>query len=176
MTQMKRSIKKVLLVLMCLGLFLGFCSCDFDESRNNFLGGELLDNEKLSEIRDSIFTEESNTVTGEGDENSEGNQDSTQGNSSESSENNETVTESEVTNDSQTENNDNTQSEGITESETIGKSELVYWTKGGSRWHLFRDCYHIKDSENVISGTEEEAIEAKKEKVCSSCAKKAESD
>jgi hypothetical protein len=172
---MKRSIYKVILVFICLIFTIGFCSCDFDESRNNFIGGELLDNEKLSEIRDSIFTEESNIDTTEEVEDLEENKDSSQSNDSESEKNSESIIESEVENNSQSEQN-NTESEELVESETVDKSKLVYWTKGGSRWHLFIDCYHIKDSENIISGTEEEAIEAKKEKVCSNCAKKAESD
>ena len=32
------------------------CSCDFDESRNHLSGGELLDDEKISEIINEIFS------------------------------------------------------------------------------------------------------------------------
>ena len=44
-----------------------------------------------------------------------------------------------------------------------------YWTPNGTTWHADRDCYHIKDSENVITGTMERAIEEGKTHGCSSC-------
>ena len=45
----------------------------------------------------------------------------------------------------------------------------VYWLPGGSVYHKKKSCYHIKDKENVQSGTEEDALAAGKKSVCKSC-------
>ena len=47
--------------------------------------------------------------------------------------------------------------------------ETVYWTEGGSVYHLNRDCYHLKRAENVISGSVKHARKEGKERVCSTC-------
>ena len=52
----------------------------------------------------------------------------------------------------------------------------VFWTEGGGVWHLFNNCGHLKRSKKIYYGTVEEAVEAGKEKVCSTCAKKAGND
>ena len=47
----------------------------------------------------------------------------------------------------------------------------VYWTSGGSVWHTRYDCSYIKNSQNILSGTVEEAIANGKKQLCSSCQK-----
>lgn len=47
-----------------------------------------------------------------------------------------------------------------------------YWTKSGKVYHKWSDCGYIKNSKEVFDGTLEDAIEAGKENLCSSCAKK----
>ena len=56
--------------------------------------------------------------------------------------------------------------------ETQEDSSIVYWTSSGTVWHTKRDCSHIRNSQNVISGTVEEAISSGKKQLCSSCQKK----
>ena len=45
----------------------------------------------------------------------------------------------------------------------------VYWLKSGSVYHKKKNCYHIKDKENLQSGTEEDAVAAGKKSACKSC-------
>ncbi len=45
----------------------------------------------------------------------------------------------------------------------------VYWLSSGSVYHKKKSCYHIKDKENVQSGTEEDALAAGKKSACKSC-------
>lgn len=55
--------------------------------------------------------------------------------------------------------------------------EVVYWLKSGSVWHVEQDCWRIAGTTNKIySGTVEDAQEAGKDHVCSSCGKKAENE
>ena len=49
---------------------------------------------------------------------------------------------------------------------------VYYWTAGGSVYHKWSDCGHLKNSTDVISGSEQDAILAGKQKLCSSCEKK----
>lgn len=48
-------------------------------------------------------------------------------------------------------------------------SDVVYWTEGGSVWHIKKDCSSLSRSKNIISGSESEAISAGKERVCKRC-------
>ena len=52
----------------------------------------------------------------------------------------------------------------------VDENGIVYWTKKGKVWHVSKDCRYIKNSE-VESGTADNAIEAGKERACSSCGK-----
>ena len=44
-----------------------------------------------------------------------------------------------------------------------------YWLKSGTVYHISLDCTYIKDKENVLSGTVDEALAAGKERCCSRC-------
>ena len=48
----------------------------------------------------------------------------------------------------------------------------VYWTPGGSVYHLNKDCYHILNSTDIVMGTAAEAMEAGKNRPCKYCAQK----
>ncbi len=50
-------------------------------------------------------------------------------------------------------------------------SEVVYFTEGGSVWHRKKDCSFLKNSNDILSGTENDALIAGKEKPCSRCSK-----
>lgn len=60
------------------------------------------------------------------------------------------------------------------EPETVGgfsTQVVVYWTEGGSVYHLSKDCYHLKRAGAVESGSVSHAWELGKERVCSVCGK-----
>ena len=47
----------------------------------------------------------------------------------------------------------------------------AYWTDGGTVYHTNRDCGHLSRAKVVTSGTIEEALNAGKAKICSTCSK-----
>ena len=47
---------------------------------------------------------------------------------------------------------------------------IVYWTRWGKSYHLDQDCHTLTRSEVLISGTLEEALEAKRNDPCDFCA------
>ncbi len=147
---MKKYLQNLSAVILAVVLFASLAACDFDESKNHLSGGELLDDEKMSEIKNDIF---SGSLP-------------------------ETFVE-ETEPDKTTGSDDDFTSEDIYETENknddanddVSNEQIVYWTKSGSVWHTNPDCHHLKKSTNVLSGTVEEAKEAKKERLCSTCSK-----
>ena len=144
---MKKIYKVILIFIAVTLLMTSFVACDFDESRNHLSGGDILDREKMSEIKNEIisnmFTETSQSNVAEIEES-----------------NNESISSS---NEQENENTENEKNE-----------EKVYWTKSGSVWHLKKDCRYLKNTNpsNILSGSVEEAKEAGKGKACSSCGKR----
>ena len=56
---------------------------------------------------------------------------------------------------------------------TITPYTRYYWTGGGAKYHLFADCYHIRDSEYQIeSGLLADAKAAKKYDLCADCSRR----
>lgn len=56
---------------------------------------------------------------------------------------------------------------------TITPYTRYYWTGGGTKYHLFADCYHIRDSEYQIeSGLLSDAQAARKDGLCADCARR----
>ena len=47
--------------------------------------------------------------------------------------------------------------------------ETVFWTAGGSVWHVTAECSALAKSKSVSSGTEEQAKQAGKSRVCKRC-------
>ena len=152
-------IKRALILFTVVFMTLGVCvACDFNESDNNLQGGVLLDSEYISKIKEEVLATEETT-----------------------SEQNETETETETETSTQeigsfeTESDSSSRSElssTYTESEFETYGEEVYWTESGGVWHLYSDCGHLKNSDNVISGSQDDALEAGKRNVCSTCKKK----
>ncbi len=133
--------KKYFLLIIMI-LILTLCSCDFDESNKNLSGGILLDDEMLSEIQNEILSGETfNDDTYEKDD-------------SESS------VQSEDNADEEDESNERNEN-----------ADVVYWTKSGYTWHISINCSYLKKSDNILSGSVEDAVEAGKTKVCSRCNK-----
>ena len=53
----------------------------------------------------------------------------------------------------------------------------VYWTKSGTVYHLYEDCSHLNNSEELIYGTVEKAMEdGKKPRACKDCEKRYEKE
>ena len=124
-----------------------FVSCNiFMPENRNFYGGKILDNNAMAELQKEF--NESNSAT---------------------------QTESQSL--SHVESEDISTNEEITYTDTVSnnsfESETVYWAKSGSVWHLFRDCGYLKKSNEVFSGSVNQAKANGAKKVCSSCAKRA---
>ncbi len=125
-------------------LIVSFSSCKMDESRYHLFGGELLDEERMSEIKNELLGgAESDTVSA-------------------------TVTEEFPNAESERENTD---SNSEAEEKTEDLTQTVYWAKSGEVWHRSNECGYLKKSSEISSGTVEEAIEAGKERLCLICGK-----
>ena len=48
-------------------------------------------------------------------------------------------------------------------------SDVVYWTESGTVYHLTKECSSLRHSENILQGSVDEALLAKKERACKSC-------
>ena len=48
-------------------------------------------------------------------------------------------------------------------------TDVVYWTEGGSVYHVTDQCSSLKHSANILHGSVEEALMAKKERICKTC-------
>ncbi len=143
---------KITSVLCLIVLVIVLASCEeFDESGDIIKGGILLDDAKISEIKSEILSIESYT----GPETDDGQNDVL------SDEKDNTIEE-----EWDGEQNLDTENE-----EQAPKDKMVYWLDNSEKWHLFSDCYHIKNKE-YRSGTIEEAKNAGAEEVCKTCKKK----
>ena len=162
-----KALSKVFLVLLLLSS-IAFTSCAlFLADRETFDGGEILNDEKMSEIRSKIFatdpietdandSEESNSNASVADQTEQ---------SKETDKNNEhSATETEMISLS-TEENTPVETDSLHDMQ-----DVVYWTQNGEVWHTEKDCRYLKNK-SVISGSQEEAIDAGKSRLCSSCGK-----
>lgn len=54
--------------------------------------------------------------------------------------------------------------------EALTGTNNVYWTSAGGKYHLFNDCYHIKNRETILNGTVANAKETKGiTELCKTC-------
>ncbi|MBP3376052.1 MAG: hypothetical protein J6L83_04755 [Clostridia bacterium] len=113
-----------------------------------------MNNEKLSEIKGSIFTEEDKTESNT--------KEKTESIDKDADDESESMLESFIDSNSEGEPRDE-----VDEDEIL----TVYWTKNGSVWHIDEECYRLNNSKEILSGSVEEAKESGKERVCSSCGK-----
>ena len=172
-------IVKIGVLMLAAVVFLGSCANNVD-----FYGGELLDSEKISEIKSAIFATEAveSEVKSEKDETEKVSEtvkdiEEIESSAHDITESMESTT-SDKTTDSGYENtevNSETKEQESeynenTEDTFVGNEEngIVYWTKNGGVWHISRNCRYIRNSE-VESGDVNDAIEAGKDRVCSSC-------
>ena len=56
---------------------------------------------------------------------------------------------------------------------TVDENTVVYWTEGGSKYHLFADCSHLASSKKVDSGKIADAEQIGKGSCCQSCESRA---
>ena len=53
-------------------------------------------------------------------------------------------------------------------------NDNVYWTSAGNKYHIFKDCPHIKGRESISNGTVKQSFEKKGiSELCKTCEKKA---
>ena len=160
--------KRITVFCLILTAIMIFVSCG-NASKNDFYGGELLDEERMSEIKSSFFTTEADETT-ETVEITEEIETTEEIKATETLEKNETESVSKIIAETKAQETEyNERKEDSTHSEIDGV-ETVFWTKNGEVWHLSRDCRYIKSS-TVVSGSLEEAIEQGKSRACSSCGK-----
>jgi len=50
-----------------------------------------------------------------------------------------------------------------------GTPDVVYWTESGSVYHVTAQCSSLRHSAQILHGSVEEAMAAKKERPCKSC-------
>ena len=61
--------------------------------------------------------------------------------------------------------------EGLAQATQTLDGVAVYWTKGGSVYHLDQDCQHLNRSDELYEGDVPSATEAGKARLCKTCAK-----
>jgi hypothetical protein len=53
-------------------------------------------------------------------------------------------------------------------------SDVVFWTKEGNKYHIYRDCYHIKNKTDVTQGTIKESFDQRGiSELCLTCQSRA---
>lgn len=58
--------------------------------------------------------------------------------------------------------------------EDLNVTDGVHWSKAGNKYHIFRDCYHIKNKSNITKGTVSESFEKRGiSELCKTCKNKA---
>ena len=179
----KRLFAPVLLILV-----ITLTSCALFIPNDRFVGGEFLDDNKMAEIKEEIFsTGKTETSTGVVTETeTETTDKESEVILTETPELKEPVVETEKINEEEateatesietvvtivTENEEISATEVESETEAKGTEE-VFWTKSGTVWHIYSDCSHIRNSGEVICGSVEEAVSAGKSKLCTNCEKR----
>ena len=132
-------------------------ACSFDESKNHLSGGQLLDDEKMSEIKKELLSDIPSEI--ETTESDGTNSDDTP------------VQESTTSVEGETDSVDNSAESSNENGNKDEISNKVYWTKSGSVWHTTSECRYLSKSTNILSGSIDEAKEAGKAKACSGCGK-----
>ena len=184
---MRKIIFRIITVLL-ISVMAVSCS----KAHDYFYGGEILDADKMESIRADIVSSEADDSKIEETESKKENSNNKQ---EETSKETSRETSKETNNNDENKNDvleettgnkieggevvtdvtdekDSQESTNISTETEKEDQNKVYWTESGGVWHLFEDCGHLKNSKDVIFGTEEEAIAAGKSKVCSSCNKK----
>ena len=60
--------------------------------------------------------------------------------------------------------------EGLAQASSTLDGVAVYWTKGGSVYHLDQDCQHLNRSNELFEGDVDTAVESGKSRLCKTCA------
>jgi len=177
---MKIKAKYILCVALAVILIiLPSCSM-FWASNSTYSGGQILDDELMSSMRAEIIGENTEIVkpgetTQNKNETNEVVKDETDEITKDESgeivkdETDEIVKDETESSQSNKETESDSSKEESTKKDNEETDNTVYWTKGGGVYHLYKDCGYIKSSSEILSGTVEEALEAKKSGVCSRC-------
>lgn len=148
-------------LLLLLTVMLSSCAMLLAD-HGTFDGGEILNDEKLSEIRSKIFA--SDQVESERMESSISDSDQ--------------IEQTQETEDITEKFGHTSADSSFVEQSTVFETDstqsaitpTVYWTQNGEVWHTKKDCRYLKNKK-VISGTNDDAVNAGKSRLCSSCGK-----
>ena len=102
---------------MTVCICFAFAACDFDESNDNFYGGEILDEELLESIRDALMNSETSSS--------------------------DTAQTTETADETYSDSTDETDVDNAGDETDI----TVFWIENGSVWHLYEDCGHVDGRE-----------------------------
>lgn len=164
-------VKRLFAVFASALTLMSMQSCIFDKSNNEFNGGQLLDSEMLSKIQGELIILENEEM---------GSADATETTGTESDVSSAKIDdvsnscsenyECDIDDTLETEKSNNNNG-SIETSKSESDKTVVYWTEGGGKWHLNKNCSFIKDSLEVIKGSVSEAKKAGKKSVCKTCEK-----
>ena len=59
----------------------------------------------------------------------------------------------------------------VSVTQSISEYDVVYWSEGGTVYHITDQCSTLRRSKMILHGTVEEALAAKKERPCKTCTK-----
>ena len=153
-----KNITKYFLCIALVILIVVLPSCSmFWSSNPTYSGGQMLDDELMSSMRSEIIGEKAEAT--KSDETNRDTSDITIKDEADGTVNGET----------ESNESDSSEIEDSIKKDEEEPDNTVYWTQGGGVYHLYKDCGYIKSSSEILSGTVEEALEAKKSGVCSRC-------
>ena len=148
---MKKSIALTVILIVFLLLL---SSCAYFREPDIIVGGDRLDDELLSEIRDEIFGTEESYLEEVSEVESE------------------EISEESESSAPETESDSQSDTDVIEKGNEEADPKTVYWSEHGKVWHTDKACGYLKNSNVIHSGTVEEAKNSGKERVCSGCGKK----
>ena len=169
-------IKSILFVISILFSVISLAACTEILPYNGYFdGGEILDNELMSEIRSKYVVEE--TTENNNEVSSSSSLESKSDLASDISEtddnketehvvsiSSETASATEITEESETSNTSDTNES------TETNPDIAFWTENGEVYHTKEACRYLKNK-SYTTGTIQQAIENGKERLCSTCGK-----
>lgn len=159
-------IKSLLFVLTVLLSTISISACAEILPYNGYFdGGEILDNELISEIRSKYVVEET-TESSTKESHSYYSESYSIHITDTSKPSSEKLDDATVI---ETETEASPETESTTESASIAP-EIVYWTENGEVYHTKETCRYLKNK-SYISGSVQQAVEKGKDRICSSCSK-----
>lgn len=169
--------KSWIIILLAFSVIFILSSCaNYLNSSDDFYGGDVIDGEMLSKLAEEVFSSDESLrpeETADADTTNNATDDAQSEEITDEPISEEDTTTAPNPNDLPPDDEETTEEE-TTEEETTKREHngVYYWTDSGSKYHKWSDCGYLKNSTEIFDGTLDEATEAGKEGLCSSCAKK----